>query len=62
MARHPPLAERSFIIGSFGKTFHVTGWKIGYVAAPAALMASELGLVPISKIPIGAIAPVARST
>ncbi len=33
----PALAERAFIVSSFGKTYHVTGWKIGYVAAPAAL-------------------------
>jgi methionine aminotransferase len=39
VARFPGLAERSFIISSFGKTFHVTGWKVGYVAAPAALTA-----------------------
>ena len=39
VARHPGLAERSFIVSSFGKTYHVTGWKVGYVAAPAALMA-----------------------
>ena len=32
------LAERSIVVSSFGKTFHVTGWKVGYVAAPAALM------------------------
>ena len=35
----PGLAERAFIVSSFGKTFHVTGWKIGYVAAPAAYSA-----------------------
>lgn len=34
---HPTLRERTFVIGSFGKTFHVTGWKIGYCLAPAAL-------------------------
>lgn len=34
---HPDLRERTFIIGSFGKTFHVTGWKIGYCLAPKAL-------------------------
>jgi len=34
----PELAERSIVVSSFGKTFHVTGWKVGYVAAPAALM------------------------
>jgi methionine aminotransferase len=39
MARHPELAERSFIVGSFGKTYHVTGWKVGYAVAPAALSA-----------------------
>ena len=39
MVRHPALRSRSFIVGSFGKTFHVTGWKVGYVAAPAALTA-----------------------
>ncbi|MDI1245264.1 MAG: pyridoxal phosphate-dependent aminotransferase [Rhodoferax sp.] len=30
------LAERAFVVSSFGKTYHVTGWKVGYVAAPAA--------------------------
>ena len=39
MARYDALRARSFVIGSFGKTYHVTGWKVGYVAAPAALMA-----------------------
>ena len=34
----PELAERSVVVSSFGKTFHVTGWKVGYVAAPAPLM------------------------
>ena len=38
-ARFPALAARSFIVSSFGKTYHVTGWKVGYVAAPAALSA-----------------------
>ena len=38
-ARFAGLAARAFIVSSFGKTFHVTGWKIGTVAAPAALMA-----------------------
>ena len=36
---HPELAARAFVVSSFGKTFHVTGWKIGTVAAPAALTA-----------------------
>ena len=39
LCRYPELAERAFVVSSFGKTYHVTGWKIGYVAAPAALMA-----------------------
>ena len=38
IASHPELAARSFLISSFGKTYHVTGWKVGYVAAPAAMM------------------------
>ncbi len=38
-ARFAGLAARAFIVSSFGKTYHVTGWKVGYVAAPAALMA-----------------------
>ena len=39
VSRHPVLAERAFVVSSFGKTYHVTGWKVGYVAAPAPLMA-----------------------
>ena len=35
----PALAARAFVVSSFGKTYHVTGWKVGHVAAPAALMA-----------------------
>lgn len=38
VARFPKLAERSFIISSFGKTYHTTGWKIGYCLAPESLM------------------------
>lgn len=34
MARYPELAEKSFVVSSFGKTYHATGWKIGYCAAP----------------------------
>lgn len=36
-ARFPALADRAFIVSSFGKTYHVTGWKMGTVVAPAAL-------------------------
>lgn len=35
--RYPELFERSFVISSFGKTFHCTGWKMGYCVAPEAL-------------------------
>ncbi len=38
VARYPKLAERSIIVSSFGKTYHTTGWKMGYVLAPANLM------------------------
>ncbi|MBT2160403.1 aminotransferase class I/II-fold pyridoxal phosphate-dependent enzyme [Zobellia sp. KMM 6746] len=37
-SRFKDLAQRSFVCASFGKTFHVTGWKMGYCAAPAELM------------------------
>ena len=37
--RFPGLAARAFIVSSFGKTYHVTGWKVGFVAAPAAMTA-----------------------
>lgn len=40
VARFAGLRERSFLVGSFGKTFHVTGWKVGFVAAPPALSAA----------------------
>ncbi len=36
--RYPKLAERSFVVFSFGKTFHATGWKMGYCIAPENLM------------------------
>jgi methionine aminotransferase len=39
ICRHPDLAARAFVVSSFGKTYHVTGWKVGYVAAPPALTA-----------------------
>ncbi|MGB6150390.1 MAG: methionine aminotransferase [Pricia sp.] len=38
VSRFDDLASRSFVCASFGKTFHVTGWKVGYCAAPEALM------------------------
>jgi len=39
VCRFPKLLERSFIVFSFGKTYHTTGWKMGYVLAPEKLMA-----------------------
>jgi len=39
VCRYPGLVSRSFVVGSFGKTFHATGWKLGYVLAPENLMA-----------------------
>ena len=38
VCRYPKLAERSLVISSFGKTFHTTGWKMGYCLAPENLM------------------------
>jgi methionine aminotransferase len=37
MARHPELRQRSFVVNSFAKTYHTTGWKVGYCIAPRAL-------------------------
>ncbi len=39
LMQHSSLRERTFVVGSFGKTFHTTGWKIGYCLAPADLTA-----------------------
>lgn len=39
VSRYPALAERSFMVSSFGKAYHITGWKIACCAAPADLMA-----------------------
>ncbi len=39
VTRYPELADRAVVVASFGKTFHVTGWKMGYAAAPAPMMA-----------------------
>jgi methionine aminotransferase len=38
VARYPGLRERSFVVSSFGKTYHVTGWKVAYCLAPSTLM------------------------
>jgi len=37
LARYPDIAARAVVISSFGKTYHTTGWKVGYCAAPAPL-------------------------
>lgn len=37
LSRYPELAQKTFVISSFGKTYHTTGWKIGYCSAPAPL-------------------------
>jgi len=39
LSRRPALAERTVVVSSFGKTYHTTGWKVGYVTAPAPLLA-----------------------
>lgn len=42
LARYPDLARRAVIVSSFGKTYHTTGWKVGYCAAPAPITAEIL--------------------
>jgi methionine aminotransferase len=42
LARYPDIAARAVVISSFGKTYHTTGWKVGYCAGPAALIAEVL--------------------
>ena len=44
LARYPDLAERAIVISSFGKTYHTTGWKVGYCAAPPELTAAIQGI------------------
>ncbi|MGE0593106.1 MAG: methionine aminotransferase [Vicinamibacterales bacterium] len=39
LSRHPELAERSVVVSSFGKTYHATGWKVGYCVAPREITA-----------------------
>ena len=38
LLRYPDLAAKAFVISSFGKTYHITGWRIGYCIAPRAMM------------------------
>ena len=42
LLRYPDLAEKSFVISSFGKTYHATGWRVGYCIAPPPLMTEFL--------------------
>ena len=44
LARYPEVADRAVVISSFGKTYHTTGWKIGYCAAPPALTSEIQGI------------------
>jgi methionine aminotransferase len=44
LARYPDIAERAIVISSFGKTYHTTGWKVGYCAAPPDLTAAIQGI------------------
>jgi methionine aminotransferase len=44
LLRYPDLAQRSFCVFSFGKTYHVTGWRIGYCVAPPSLTEAFLGI------------------
>ncbi len=50
VARIPELARRAFVVSSFGKTYHVTGWKVGYVAAPAALSRGIPQGAPVQRV------------
>jgi methionine aminotransferase len=44
LARYPEIADRAVVISSFAKTYHATGWKVGYCAAPAAITAEIQGV------------------
>jgi methionine aminotransferase len=43
-ARYPAIASRAVVISSFGKTYHATGWKVGYCCAPQPLLALVAGV------------------
>jgi methionine aminotransferase len=59
--RFPKLAERSFVVGSFGKTYHATGWKVGYCIAPKNLMAEFRKVHQFNVFSVNSIAQVAYS-
>ena len=48
LSRRPLLAEHAFVISSFGKTYHTTGWKVGYCCAPRQLNAELRGVTKLS--------------
>ena len=57
--RFPKLAERSFVINSFGKTYHTTGWKVGYCIAPKNLMTEFRKVHQFNVFSVNSIAQVA---
>jgi methionine aminotransferase len=57
--RFPKLAERSFVINSFGKTYHSTGWKVGYCIAPKNLMTEFRKVHQFNVFSVNSIAQVA---
>jgi methionine transaminase len=44
LSRHPAIAERAVVISSFGKTYHTTGWKVGYCLGPAPVISEILNI------------------
>ncbi|MDB5283240.1 MAG: aminotransferase [Bacteroidota bacterium] len=57
--RFPKLAERSFVVNSFGKTYHATGWKVGYCIAPKNLMTEFRKVHQFNVFSVNSIAQVA---
>ncbi len=60
--RYPQLRQRSFMISSFGKTYHCTGWKVGYCIAPAALTAEFRKVHQFNVFSVNSIAQAAFNT
>ena len=50
LPRYPEIADRAVVISSFGKTYHTTGWKVGYCAAPAALVDRDPARAPVGDV------------
>jgi methionine aminotransferase len=59
--RFPKLAERSFVIGSFGKTYHTTGWKVGYCIAPKNMMSEFRKVHQFNVFSVNSVAQAAFS-